>query len=202
MARDDVATKVAWRLLTTLIVSAIAAAGADFQHFTWWSIAWWALYGMLEEVDLGPTMFWLFMSLQILVITGVVIMGATDCDVFEEAFESLGATGYIVGNFAMHYLPSLTALALADERHLFCGGDSATKQIWAAFGLFLIWHHLKDPWDVYGCSLPHTLGVTGMLIITLSLTLAAYSVATLEGTSARWSVRPRRGETKKRDTPA
>lgn len=170
------ATKAAWRLLTTLTVGAIAAGGSDFEHFTWWSIAWWAIYGMLEELDLGRTVFWLFMTLQVLVILGVVIMGQTDCDVFEDAFQSLGTQNYIVGNFAMHYLPSLTALGLCDKEHVYCGFDNATTQIWSAFGVFLIWHHLKDPWDVYGCSLPHSLGVVGMLIITCMLTYVAHKL--------------------------
>jgi hypothetical protein len=166
--------KVAWRILTTAIVAAIAALGADFEHFTWWSIAWWAFYGMFEEIDLSYSVFWLFQSVQILVISGVIIMGATDCGVFEEAFQSLGAVDYIAGNFVMHYLPSLTVLASAGKEHIFCGVDKATIQVWSAYGLFLIWHHLKDPWDVYGCSLPHSLGVAGMLIITVAVNFLAY----------------------------
>ena len=166
--------KAVWRVLTLTIVGAISALGADFEHFTWWSIAWWAIYGMFEEVELSEFVFWLFTSLQILVIAGVIIMGATDCDVFEKAFESLGAVDYILGNFVMHYLPSITVLASAGKKHIFCGVDSATVQVWTAFGFFLIWHHLKDPWDVYGCSLPHSLGVGGMLILTVTINFIAF----------------------------
>ena len=165
--------QAAWRVISTTIVAALAALKADFAHFTWWSIALWGIYGLLEEFSLGKKIFWFFESIQILVIAGVVIMGADDCSVFEEAFADLGPTAYIAGNFAMHYLPSLVVLGFATDKHIFCGETAALTQVWTAFGLFLIWHHLKDPWDVYGCSLPHALGVMGMLVMTIALSLFA-----------------------------
>jgi hypothetical protein len=104
-------------------------------------------------------------------------MGATDCTVFEEAFQKVGPTTYIIGNFAMHYLPSLVAFSMAGREHVRCGEPKAFVQIWAAFGMFLIWHHLRDPWSVYGCSLPHSLGVSGMMLITLALSITAQFVS-------------------------
>lgn len=170
-------TRVAWRIVTTLVIAAIGSMGADFEHFTWWSIAWWAVYGTLEEFGYGRFAFWFFETVQILVIAGVVIMGATDCTVFEEAFRKVGPTNYIIGNFLMHYLPSLVALGLASPQHIRCGEQRAQVQIWAAFGLFMIWHHLRDPWVVYGCSLPHTLGVSGMLLVTLAISISSSFLA-------------------------
>jgi hypothetical protein len=63
--QKDVSVRVAWRIITTLVVAAIGSQGADFEHFTWWSIAWWAIYGMLEELGYGKSFFWFFMTIQV-----------------------------------------------------------------------------------------------------------------------------------------
>lgn len=165
--------KVLWRLITCLVFAAIGSSGADFEHYTWWSIAWFGIYGTMEELGIGKNYFWFVMSMQLGVIVGTNVMGGVDCDVFEKAFESLGATKFILGNFAMHYLPSLVIVATASPRHVYCGENSAMTQIWCAYGLFLIWHHLRDPWAIYGCSLPHALGISGMLLLSSILSVLA-----------------------------
>ena len=100
-----------WHVLALVTFGGIASMGADFEHFTWWSITSFALYATLHAIDYHRYFFWTFQTIQILVITGVIIMGATNCDVFEQAFEDNGAVVYILGNFLMHYFPSVVALA-------------------------------------------------------------------------------------------
>ncbi len=174
---SDRGTKVVWRITTIVVVAAIGSLGADFEHFTWWSIAWWAIYGMLEELGFGKHVFWFFQTIQLLVIAGVVIMGAMACTVFADAYNKVGAPRFIVGNFLMHYMASLEVYALSTREHIECGEHKAMVQIWAALGVFLIWHHLRDPWAVYGCSLPHSLGITGMLLMTLVIQIASTFLA-------------------------
>lgn len=171
------ATRVLWRITTAVVVAAIGSLGADFEHFTWWAIAWWAIFGMLEELGYGRYAFWFFQTIQLLVISGVVIMGAMACTVFSDAYRRVGPVKFILGNFVMHYLPSLEAYALSTREHIECGEHRAMVQIWAALGVFLIWHHLRDPWAVYGCSLPHSLGITGMLLVTLAIQVTSTFLA-------------------------
>lgn len=157
-------------------MAAVGSAAADFEHFTWWSIAGLAIYGTLEELNLGIRYFWFYITISTVVIAGVNIMGVDDCDVFETAYRHLGPTKYILGNFTMHYLNQLIVVALSSNRHIFCGEDSAWIQIWCAVGVFIIWHHIRDPWIIYGCSLPHSLGILGMLVISICITIIAVTL--------------------------
>jgi hypothetical protein len=175
----DMNTSIVWRVVTCATIAVIASTGAEFEHFTWWSIASLAFYGTLASVGIEVKYFWVALTIQIMVIGGVNVMGVTDCDVFETAFQSLGPTYYIIGNFIMHYLPSLIIVATASRKHVLCGEDVALKQIMVAFGIFLIWHHLWDPWAVYGCSLPHSLGLSGMLLLSLILSIIAMYIEPL-----------------------
>ena len=165
-----------WHLSTLLTFGGIASMGADFEHFTWWSIASFSLYGSLYAIDYQRHFFWTFMTVQILVISGVIIMGATSCDVFEQAFEDNGSLVYIFGNFLMHYLPSVVAYALADKSYIVCGFQTSLRQIWAAYGFFLVWNILHDPWRVYGCNLPHELGGIGMVGIVFLVSVISFFV--------------------------
>lgn len=158
-----------WHVVTLVTLGGIASMGADFEHFTWWSIVSFALYGSLYVINYQRHFFWTFMTIQVLVIAGVIIMGATSCDVFEQAFQDNGAVVYILGNFLMHYLPSVVALLLADKSYIFCGLQDSLRQIWSAYGFFLVWNLLHDPWRVYGCNLPHELGSIGMIGVVLLL---------------------------------
>lgn len=165
--------RVVWRVVTLLTIATIGSALSDFEHFTWWSIAWFAIYGTMEQVDLARHAFWFITTVFVVVISGVVLMGQRDCRVFADAYETLGPTRYIIGNFVMHYLPSLIVIALAPNDYILCGEYSVWMQIWTAFATFLIWYQLRDPWAIYGCSLPHEIGPLGMLIIIMAFTILA-----------------------------
>jgi hypothetical protein len=79
----------------------MAIGGADFQHFTWWSLASFAVYSQLAVAGYDVPFFWLFQCLQLQVVFAVLLMAFVDCDVFETAFDNNGALVYIVGNFAV-----------------------------------------------------------------------------------------------------
>lgn len=79
----------------------MAIGGADFEHFTWWSLASFAVYSQLAVAGYDAPFFWLFQCLQLQVVFAVLLMAFVDCDVFETAFDENGALVYIVGNFGV-----------------------------------------------------------------------------------------------------
>ena len=121
-----------------LCYATIAAISTEFQleHFTWWSLATtavWSFFNGFYPVT-GATYFFLFFSIQLAVVAGVIIMGLGDCKVFYDAHKLHGSTNYIFGNYvrnifvcfsakrlltptqAMHYLPSVAGVLLVDKK--------------------------------------------------------------------------------------
>jgi len=173
---DGNSIKNVWRVITIVVFAFVGSSGSDFAHFTWWSIGWLGIYGMLEEVDLGVRFFWFYMMIQIMVLFGVVIMGASECEVFEDAFEDNGPVVYIAGNFVMHYLPMLIVFGLCTTEHIFVEAEDGVRQILCAYGFFIVWHFFKDATEVYGCSLPSAIGLFGMALLTFTASICLLSL--------------------------
>lgn len=73
---------------------AVAVAGANFEHMTWVSILLFGVWCMLRPIGLDGPLFWTYMAIAAVVISGVVIMSFKDCGVFEDAYNSVGPTMY------------------------------------------------------------------------------------------------------------
>lgn len=172
MTRD----KTIWRIITSVVIALVGSSGSDFSHFTWWSIGWLGIYGMLEEIDLGIRYFWFYTTVQVIVVMGVIVMGFSDCTVFTDTFENTGAALYISGNFAMHYLPILIVIYMSKKEYIFVDVEDAIRQVMCAYGIFLIWHYFRDATEVYGCSLPNSIGIIGMALLTFTVSIAIISI--------------------------
>ena len=61
-------------------------------------------------------------------------MSVVDCGVFEDAYTALETEEYAGGDFALHYLPNIIALALVDPSTLVTDPESIKIQAWAALG--------------------------------------------------------------------
>jgi len=159
---------VVWPLVFYSVTVALVTSGPNFHHFTWVSILSLGAYSALACVGVEQYFFWTFMSIQAKVIFGVIVMSAAQCGVFERAYESNGALGFILGNFAMHYLPALLAMFMARREHVYCGAVRAFGQAWTSLAIFLCWMYHDKPMDVYNCRMSSSLGFVGILIIMLA----------------------------------
>lgn len=132
----------------------IAAYSADWDHFTWWFQATFTVVGLLAIVGLDAYIFFFFQvhsprvlraaflrivltsqqCLAIQVVSSVILMSVVDCGVFEDAYTALETEEYAGGDFALHYLPNIIALALVDPSTLVTDPESIKIQAWAALG--------------------------------------------------------------------
>ena len=131
------------------------AVESDWSHFTWWSIATTAIYAFFLAFYpiTAATYFFFFLSLQIAVIAGTVVMGFFKCDVFETAFDKNGAGTYIGGNFLMHFVPTLAAVLLVDTNEVVLNTSNTIFSTSAlGLGVYLVWEFFRDPLVIYGCN--------------------------------------------------
>ena len=85
-------------------------------------------------------------------VVGVLVMSSIDCDVFHKAYEN-GWWLYTIGNFMMHFFPSLLILILAYQL------DTDPTRTFLSFvigyAIYSDWEYFHNPIDVYECSVPH-----------------------------------------------
>ena len=156
----------------------------DFEHFTWWSLAssaiWFFINGFYPVT--GATYFFLFISIQLCVVAGVLIMGLADCDVFHDSHKENGSLKYIFGNYAMHYLPSFAAILLVDKNTVLTLPPRFVCFVSSiAVGVYFAWSFFQNPLEVYGCT--HLFLTTAAIPFSASvfvfLIIGGYLVLTL-----------------------
>lgn len=152
-------------VLSYVVLGAIINGSHSWQHFSWVSIGLFGVYETAEMINLGRHFYWLVMTCQLQVIFSVIVMAYSNCDVFEDAYRKSGPILYTIGNFSMHYLPSLIMKKQATPEHIHCGNEKCVQQVGLAFGFYLVWYFFEDPILVYGCTLPSVFGVFGALAI-------------------------------------
>lgn len=129
---------------------------------------------MLGIIGLETHYFFFFQSLQLQVITSVILMSYSDCDTFEKTYNSLYAFEYVIGDFLMHYCPSesgpmcrrattarrrggkrpthsranrcvgLVALALGRYTQIDYDVERVTAQLWLGNALLLTWDYFHS----------------------------------------------------------
>ena len=161
------AARSAGSVLLSYAVFVAISTSVDWDHFTWWSLATTGVWGFLNGFFpiAGAAYFFVFAGIQVAVAGGVVIMGLMDCSTFSEAHETHGAAGYILGNYAMHYLP-LTASVLLVDKAALLQVPFRLVLIDAALGVgvFYAWSFFQEPLETYGC--PHLIEASSIPLIT------------------------------------
>lgn len=120
-------------------------------------------------IGLETHYFFFFESLQLQVITSVILMSYANCDTFETTYNNLYAFEYVGGDFMMHYFPSkddasvtlgvcccgcthqryrwlagLAALALGRYTVIDYDIERVTAQIWLGNALLLTWDYFHS----------------------------------------------------------
>lgn len=148
-----------------LVFVGVAVGGANFEHMTWLSILFFGVVCMTYAIGYFKWFFWAYMTFQITVILGVLVMSLSDCLVFEDAYNDNGPTRYIAGNTGMHYLESVVVYALADRPTIQCGFDTAFVQIMLAFSISMVRLALHSAFTTSQCQFLTPFRPTGVVLL-------------------------------------
>lgn len=165
--------QLAWGVTFVSIVVLFIWRG-NLVHFTWWSLLWTLFYAFLALLKKEFNYLWFFLTIQIMVIGGVMIMSFTECKLFGDTEEETGDVLYFFGNFAMHYLPLLLALGLTRNNVWTRSLTWDLSDIFTATGLLIVYTGIYDPTDVYSCSFDLSvfrLSIFGGLFLILGIRL-------------------------------
>lgn len=128
--------------IATLIV--VAAIG-NFEHFTWWAFTIYGTFLLATVVDYTSRVWVYAFVVQILVIAGVITMSTGTCSMLVNSVNQHGPALYLVGNFYLHYWPTVGILLRSDEP---C---QTSTQCALALLTFFLYASLWQPNSVYGC---------------------------------------------------
>jgi hypothetical protein len=151
---------------SVILVAAIGMAGS-WQHYTWWGCGFLLLADLTEVVPLAyigqPTInrLWtLLLVNSIYIQLAVLFMSGNKCTYFNDVRLELGDGVYVIGNFLVHYVPTLRAVSQANATpHRF-----QAIQLDAAL-LSVIFCSMYNPQVQYGCeSLDRAVITTGSVL--------------------------------------
>jgi hypothetical protein len=124
------------------ILVAITTYPANWVHFTWWYQGIGFMYSVVGGVlGFESSTFWFLVCSAVLVIGSVLVMSFADCTVFEEAYDTAGPAVYIAGDYTLHWVLPVIALALRRTTGVKLLPRSA------AVALLLLY-----VWQRYGCA--------------------------------------------------
>lgn len=136
-------------------------SNGDPTHLTWWAIVLLVAYDGI--VALGPSMNvprpWRLrawsagFSLSILVQVVVGLMSLIRCSMLRDALGEVGTWTYFLGNFALHYWPTLRYLAASPQRvdAASSGPQKASALTFDSARILAAYATLQAPAKVYGC---------------------------------------------------
>ena len=93
------------------LLAFVASLLGDPTHFTWWGVGVYILGCVLHIAGLFRY-YWIFaITTQSIIISGVIVMSVSGCDLLEEAVRETGSAAYFFGNFFVHYYPFIATFA-------------------------------------------------------------------------------------------
>lgn len=146
-------------IVEVVFVLAVLADISEIQdavtHLTWWGLFGVGIYDIcvilesLFSVRLPSRVWFIVVSLEIVIILGVLIMSTLSCDLLYFTHAEYGSLAYGVGNYLMHYLP-INRLIYGRPQALRCFHE----QIIETSTIIVIYVCLLHPEEIYGCPLP------------------------------------------------
>jgi hypothetical protein len=132
-----------------VLVGLLLVGAADFNYFTWWGILIMEMALIAERAPLDQKTaervhtFWLCISLSIAL--GVAGLSWFECSMLQNMAVANGPQVYAVGNFLLHYWPSIRAVSLMPMTP----PGPVTLDAATAATVFVM---VFDPAAVYGCA--------------------------------------------------
>ena len=141
------------------------------DHFTWWGVIFHTT--CLAQSLVGIDTFAYDVVVQCVVVVGVWYMSLCQCDLLIDATEEMGAAYYAAGNFFVHYMPSLSAVARATLLHT-CRPSPLGTLLWLAYNAICIYED-HYPSTTYGCTVPHAIVLTAGVLTSIVAVLWLHS---------------------------
>lgn len=94
-----------------------------------------------------------------------MLLSAFQCTLLRDAVDALGASGYIIGNYSVHYYPVLKLWAFKPIK--------VGTHISPSLSLLVCYLAAERAEVVYGCPLPHVAVTYGALLL-IPVTVALY----------------------------
>jgi hypothetical protein len=152
--------------LEIVLVGILLAGAADFNYFTWWGILLMEIGLIAERATLDHAMgvrihtLWLCISLSIAM--GVAALSVFECTLLQNMAVATGPQVYGIGNFLLHYWPSVRAVSLMPTT----GPGPLTLDAATVATVFVM---VFDPSTVYGCT---TLSHWQFMVAAITITVA------------------------------
>ena len=121
----------------------------NLTHFTWWNILIFCIWCLLGEHRKDIELTSLLLNFTVVLV--VVVMSFSECEMINDAYRDLGPGMYGVGNFLVHYFPSLILVWFGEHK---LEKEHMQRQGILAAGLLSFYLTHDDFTVVYGCSIP------------------------------------------------
>tara|TARA_Y100001938_G_scaffold150263_2_gene240382 strand:- start:495 stop:1133 length:639 start_codon:yes stop_codon:yes gene_type:complete len=165
------------------IIISIGLDTSHMNHFTWWGLIWYGLYAFSGILNLDNRTWGAAIVTCTTVLVGVVALSVFRCSMLSDAVEEYGASGYLLGNFAVHYWPCLRLYCFAPDffnrsRYARSEQKEVMTEFWrqAALGfvpllVYVSWTHTER---VYGCNIPAIGVLAGTLFVPVVMGIVWY----------------------------
>jgi hypothetical protein len=139
-------------------------------HFTWWALA---IYVAYQGIRVGyptfsPLLWAVSFVVSTVVVLGVVLLSVARCRMLDETLADIGASAYLVGNFAVHYWPWLRLYFLPDRAKC----TTFASQAIFALTFPIVYVATTPAGSVYGCAVSEravsAISVSGILAVGAS----------------------------------
>ena len=101
------------------------------------------------------------------VILVIMIMSGMGCTLLSDASKTWGPVGYVVLNFALHYVPLIAILASAPPEH-----TQVKLQLRIALAIVVMYVLLHPGINEYGCPVTKLVPLAALFGLTLAVSLA------------------------------
>lgn len=133
-------------LLLALIVS------GDLTHLTWWAITILAVHDFYIALfgTVNCRLWTAATVLSSIVQVVVVLMSLMRCNLLRDAYHEVGPWTYLVGNFVLHYWPTLRLISSRPSNSDFVSAATTPMRFDTA-RIIAVYATLQEPASVYMC---------------------------------------------------
>lgn len=150
--------------IETLVFGVAIVAAAEMSHFTWWAAAALVVHNVSSIATATNTASPLLISalaISLVVSVTVPCLSAARCALFQETLASIGVTEFAVGNFVLHYWPSLRLVHRFWTTSCFVAHAPARVPEFGGIAaqVLMLYCTIYNPSRVYGCPAELSKGV-------------------------------------------
>lgn len=155
-------------IIETVVFGLALVLAGNVTHFTWWAIAGFVVSSVAHLLGSGTRMRHIDLvvaTTSTVVSVTVPLLSGVQCSLFQDALESNGKVVYIVGNWLLHFWPSLRMLYRVSLH------NSESQRTHDAARLFSLYCATQKPAVVYECPtvIPHQIfpvaGICALFIV-------------------------------------